>query len=93
MTLRAELSVFWPGMTSNIRDIRASCSTCDTIAPSQANMPPVQPIIPAYPFQHICADYFSLHGQYFGVIVDRFSNWFNVYQGKGRATCLVNMLF
>jgi hypothetical protein len=92
MTLRAELSVFWPGMTNDIKDTRASCRTCHTIAPSQSDMPPVQPVVPAYPFQHICADYFTLHGQYFGVVVDRFSNWFNVYKGKGGAECLVAML-
>ena len=92
MVLRAELSVFWPGMTRDIRDVRSGCTTCHTIAPSQANMPPIQPITPAYPFQHICADYFTLHGLYFGVIVDRFSNWFNVYKGTGGAACLVNML-
>ena len=30
--------------------------------------------------QHTCCDYFS------------FSNWFNIYEGKGRATCLVDMM-
>lgn len=64
MLLRAELSVFWPGMTADIRETRARCSTCHNIALSLSNMPPVEPVIPAYPFQHICADYFDLHGNY-----------------------------
>ena len=92
MSLRAEQAVYWPGMSHDIRETRANCRTCHTIAPSQSDMPPVQPITPAYPFQHICADYFSLHGRYFGVIVDRFSGWFNVYAGKGGADCLVDMM-
>ena len=92
MTLRAELSVFWPGMTSDIRDIRNSCSTCHTIAPSQCNMPPVKSITPSFPYQHICADYFHLHGHYFAVVVDWFSNWFNISEGKGRAADLVTIL-
>ena len=92
MTLRAEQSVFWPGMSLDIRDTRANCRTCHTIAPSQPNMPPIQPIVPAYPFQHLCCDYFALHGNYFGVVVDRFSGWFNIYRGKGGATCLVDMM-
>ena len=36
--------------------------------------------VPDYPFQHICCDYFS------------FSNWFNIFEGKGRATCMVDMM-
>ena len=92
MTLRAEQSVFWPGMSEDIRNTRAACRTCHIIAPSQPNMPPVQPITPAYPFQHICCDYFALHGNYFGVVVDRFSGWFNIYKGSGGATCLVDMM-
>ena len=92
MTLRAEQSVFWPVMSLDIRDTRAKCRTCHTIAPSQPNMPPIQPIVPAYPFQHLCCDCFALHGNYFGVVVDRFSGWFNIYRGKGGATCLVDMM-
>jgi hypothetical protein len=92
MLLRAEQSVYWPGMTNDIKDTRAGCSTCNIIVPSQSDMPPVQPVIPAYTFQHVCADYFTLHGQYFGVVVDRFSNWFNIYRGRGGAECLVAML-
>lgn len=71
---------------------RSSCKTCHSIASSQPDMPPVQPVIPSYPFQHICCDYFSLHGRYFGVVVDRFIGWFNIYQGKGGATCLSDMM-
>ena len=92
MILRAEQSVFWPGMTGDIKRTRSSCKTCHIIAPSQPNMPPVQPVVPSYPFQHICCDYFSLHGRYFGVVVDRFIGWFNIYQGKGGATCLSDMM-
>ena len=47
------------------------------------------PVIPAYPFQHICCDYFALHGNYLRVVVDRFSEWFNIYKGRGGDTCLV----
>ena len=92
MTLRAEQSVFWPGMSEDIRNTRAAYSTCNIIAPSQSNMPPVPPVIPAYPFQHICCDYFALHGNYFGVVVDRFSGWFKIYKGRGGDTCLVDMM-
>ena len=50
MNLRAEQSVFWPGMREDIQNTRAACRTCHIIAPSQTNIPPVQPVVPDYPF-------------------------------------------
>ena len=44
MSLCAEQSVFWPGMREDIKRVRAACRLCDTIAPSQDNMPPCPPI-------------------------------------------------
>ena len=53
-------------------------------------MPPVPPVVPEYPFQDICSDYFVSHGITYVTVVDRFSNWFNIYTGKGRAPFLVS---
>ena len=83
MLLRAESSMFWPNMAADIHKTRSQCRSCDIYAPSHPNMPPIKPEVPEYPFQHVCSDYFALHGQPFLVIVDRFSGWFNVYTGKG----------
>ena len=38
-------------------------------------MPPTRPTIPEYPFQLVSADHFTLAGQKYLVIVDRFSGW------------------
>ena len=92
VSLWAEQSVFWPGMSGDIRNMRAALSTCYTIAPCQSSMPPVQPVIPNLPFQHIDYDFFTLHGNYFGALVDCFSGWFNIYKGRGGVTCLVDMM-
>ena len=46
MGLRAEQAVYWPGFWSDIERVRAECSMCHKIAPSQSNLPPVEPIIP-----------------------------------------------
>ena len=35
MTARAQASVFWPGITSDIARTRDNCGMCDTVAPSQ----------------------------------------------------------
>ena len=91
MLLRAERDVFWPGMAQDIKKMRAQCNTCNIYAPSQPSMPPIQPEVPMYPFQHICSDYFQLHGIEFCVIVDRFSNWFNIHHAKGGSLNLVDI--
>ena len=62
MTSRAEASVFWPGITSSIREMRDRCSQCNRMAPSQPNPPPTPPAMPVYPFQSICADFFHYAG-------------------------------
>jgi hypothetical protein len=56
-------------------------STCQKIAPSQAKLPPVEPLIPNYPFEHVCVDYMSLNGHHFGVYMDRYTGWPGVYKG------------
>ena len=75
MCSRADTSVFWPGMTPAINDLRAHCSDCNRNAPSQPNLPPTAPVLPSYPFQCIAADYFQYAGHHYLVAVDRYSNW------------------
>ena len=75
MTSRAEASVFWPGITNDIKQSRFQCGECDRIAPSNPAAPPVPPIDPVYPFQCICADFFQHKGVHYLVVVDRYSNW------------------
>ena len=41
MKSRAAESVFWPGISAAIHDVRARCRTCNTIAPSQPAEPPI----------------------------------------------------
>ena len=61
MTARAEQTVFWPSITRDIVETRASCTECHRIAPSQPAAPPVSPPSPEYPFRLQVCDYFSLH--------------------------------
>jgi hypothetical protein len=92
MRLRAERNLFWPNMARDIATKCMSCITCDETAPSQSPEPPMTPIHPEYPFQHICSDFFSLQGHNFCLVVDRFSNWLQVFTGKGGAHNLISIL-
>ena len=75
MTSRASASVFWPSITQDIAEKRSKCVECNKMAPSQPSAPPFQPTVAEYPFQNICADFFSYKGNNYLVIVDRYSNW------------------
>ncbi len=75
MTAKAEASIFWPGITTDIHATRAACDHCNRMEPSQAAMPPVPPTMADYPFQCLCADYFHHLGKNYLVLIDRYSNW------------------
>ena len=82
MALRAAQIVYWPGFWSDIEQARRGCRTCDKMAPSQPNLPPVQDEEKIeYPFQHICMDHMTLNNSTYGVYVDRYSGWPGIYQG------------
>ena len=92
MTARAESSIFWPGISSDIQATRARCNDCNRIAPSQASLPPTPPTRAEYPFQCLCADYFHHSGHTYLVSVDRYSNWPIVERATEGAKGLIDSL-
>ena len=56
-------------------------STCDKIALSQANLPPLEPLIPNYPLEHVCVDYTQLNGRNYVVYVNRYTGWLGMFSG------------
>ena len=75
MLSRAKSSIFWPGITAALNEVRANWGPCIRMAPSQANLPPEPGNVPEYPFQYICADYFQHAGSNYLITVDRYTNW------------------
>lgn len=92
MTLRAESSIFWPGITADINKLRQGCGSCDRIAPSQQNAPPTPIQYPDYPFQQLCGDFFHYMGHYYLVCVDRYSNWPIVEEARNGEKGLIDCL-
>ena len=82
MCSRAQSVVFWPGITSDIENARASCRSCHRNAPSQAKLPPTEPRIPKVPFEKIYADYFKLNGKSYLIVGDRLSGWTETFKAK-----------
>ena len=92
MISRAEISVFWPGITPAIKEICAICNHCNRMAPSQPSAPPTPLMTPDYPFQCLCADYFSYKGVHYLVVVDRYSNWPIVERSASGSSALISCL-
>jgi len=99
MSNRAKSIMFWPGMTEDIKRIRAACRDCNHNAPSQAPLPSTPATPPSTPFEEIFADYFDCAGRHYLVIGDRLSGWSDVFQSPhgspqagadGLITCLRN---
>ena len=92
MIAKAESSVFWPGITKDITQQRATCSACNRMAPSQPAQPPTPPSLSEYPFQCVCCDLFHYKGHQYLVLVDRYSNWPVVERSGQGSKGLVDVL-
>ena len=77
---RASSTLYWPNFRADIVNHKAECHSCSRYQPSNPSMPPVIPEDPIYPFQSICADFYTANGSTFLTIVDRYSNWLSVFQ-------------
>ena len=92
MTSWAESSVFWPGITPAIANLRARCWSCNERAPSQPHGPSLAAQAPVYSFQCTCADYFEDKCCNYMGVVDRYSGWPIVQQSRVGSLGLVNCL-
>ena len=92
MQSRAEASVFWPGITRDIAKTRDNCKECCRVAPSQPSSPPFPVTMAEFPFQCICADFFTYRGANYLVVVDRFSNWPIIEKAGNGASGLIRCL-
>ncbi|ELT96983.1 hypothetical protein CAPTEDRAFT_144989, partial [Capitella teleta] len=92
MISRTESSVFWLGITTAIKETRDRFHHCHKMAPSQPASPPTEPTQAAYPFQCICADFFTYKGAHYLLVVDRYSNWPIVERSSDGASGLISCL-
>ena len=78
MLSNARLRFFWPGLDSEVKELRARCRQCNEQAPSQSQEPLVVSSPPEVPFQQSVADLFHLEGHTFLAYADRLSGWLEV---------------
>ena len=75
---RARELVFWPGMSSDIRQTIENCSTCAMFSDKQPPEPSIINNIPSRPYKTIATDLFSIEGRDYLVTVDCFSTFIEV---------------
>ena len=82
MCQRLSSSLYWPNYREDLTTAKLCCATCTRIAPSNPSMPPRPPVAPQYPFQSVVCDFFTIAGQTYAAIADRYSNWLSVLKLK-----------
>ncbi|XP_064081491.1 uncharacterized protein K02A2.6-like [Macrobrachium nipponense] len=83
---RARQAVFWPGINSDIANTIGACESCQLLQPTQPQEPLMNDDNPTRPFESVSADFFTVAGKAFLVIVDRLSGWPVVVPCKGDTT-------
>ena len=78
MRRRANSSLYWPGMGNDIKNVRLNCEYCNKIAPQQTKEPLILTHDPQFPFQDVSGDFFTVNGNNYLVLVDRYSGWFTI---------------
>ena len=72
--LRARCSVWWPGMSTQIRDLIENCPIC-----VRDKVPHHEPLmstqLPDYPWQRVASDLFHLKGCDYLIVTDYFSRY------------------
>ncbi len=76
---RARQSVYWPGMTNDVRNVVRTCKECQVYQSSQQRELMVQDPQPFRPGEAIAVDFFSCDGREYLVIMDKYSNWPEIY--------------
>ena len=73
--LLARESVFWPGITNDIKQLVNDCDTCNKYQAEQPKLPLMQPDLPTRPWEKLRTDIFEFKGLKYLMIVDYYSRF------------------
>lgn len=75
---RARDILYWPGMNGQIAELISKCGVCSALQKCQQKEPLIQHERPDRPWCKVAADLFELDGTIYIVMVDYYSNYFEV---------------
>ena len=73
--LLARESVFWPGITNDIKQLVKDCDTYNKYQAEQPKLPLMQPDLPTRPWEKLGTDIFEFKGLKYLMIVDYYSRF------------------
>lgn len=93
---RARASIWWPGLSMQIENMVANCSTCAKDRP-EPKEPLISTSFPSRPWERLAADLFELEGKVYLIVVDYYSRWFEIRrlndQSSARVISVLKELF
>ena len=80
---RARELLYWPRINAEVKDYVSKCSVCQSYQPEQCREELQPHELPSRPWSKVGADIFELGPQQFLIMVDNWSNYFEVQELKG----------
>ena len=75
---RAQSSVWWPGISQDIKNAVLNCEWCRQHRPAQRHEPLKPSELPSRPWSKLATDLFEIHGHQYLVLIDYYSRWLEV---------------
>jgi transposase InsO family protein len=89
----AKLTVFWPGLRSELTRLVENCQTCQEQKPAQRHEPLRPTELPQRPWAKLGADFAQHKGKHFLVVIDYYSRWIEIKHVKSLAARHVILRF
>lgn len=83
---RAKCSVWWPGLSTEIKQMVSTCTHCQESRPSQKREPLLTTLLPSRPWERVAADICELNKQNYLVVVDYFSRYIELAHLKNMSS-------
>lgn len=77
---RAKNSMFWIGITNDVKKLVSECDVCQTYQPGQQKEPLITHERPDIPWYKLGTDVFHFDGNNYLLVVDYYSNYFEIAQ-------------
>ncbi|KAK7088509.1 hypothetical protein V1264_022420 [Littorina saxatilis] len=76
----AQATVWWPGLSLDLKQLVDSCGICRENRPSQRSEPLRPSILPERPWQKLGADLCTFEGKEYLIVIDYYSRWLEIQQ-------------